>query len=118
MMRTLLLVRRWIGVASLLVALTIFVILRVWTSPKSDVEDEAKLRRQVLQVLSQKGISPVGTPWMERIENVEIRLAVQPDFYRQAERNDVVVHFADRVILYRPRTEMMLAQFMVATATR
>lgn len=116
-MKRLSLVRRWVGIASLFGALIVFVILRIFVLPKHVAKDTAELPQEVRKALAQQADVPAGTPWMERIEDADVRRAIQPDFYHDAAGGDLVVHFPDRVVLYRPRTKTILAQFFVATST-
>ncbi len=109
--------RRWIGLFSLGAAFIAFVVMRIFLW-KDSTQNMAALQKETLAALARQTVLPEGTPWVERIADADARRMIQSDFYRDAQIGDFVIHFPDRVMLFRPQTHALLAEFRIATSTK
>lgn len=58
---------------------------------------------------------PPGDPLVERITRPDWRKLVNPSFYKDVQVNDLMVHYPELVILYRPSTDQVIAKAPVVS---
>ena len=112
-------IRKWIAFLSITGATAAFFVLHFFVLPKQNVLsiDDATFQRDVLASLAKQTALPNEIPWIERVEDADLRRAIQSDFYRNAKNGDAIVHFSDQVLLYRLETKTLLNTFAIATST-